>query len=295
MSCKKIDNQNRTDGSVKKTEAVKDWLLFFGELVKASVDGVVEFWRPAKKEEAPVEEPVCIPETDDVIEFPIQDCEEEDALELEEITEEIEEPECGPTAKELKQQVKALKRAQKIARKEEKSAKKAEKKEQKLLKKQTKQEKTEEKKQQKSEKKAEEKAEKKLKKDQKKAGYIPKNMILSETEKKFYDGIRSAVGLRYVVKARVAMADVLRRGDGTKCKDEALGEMDFGVFDLQNRLKVLIEIRGLKRKGHQSQKTYRKVRKLCKKTGIPVVTFWAKYGVLTDYIKERMQDYLNVL
>ena len=43
------------------------------------------------------------------------------------------------------------------------------------------------------------------------------------------------------------------------------------------------------------RKTYKKVRKICKKVGIPVVTFWAKYGVLNDYIKERMQDHLNVL
>jgi len=287
MCFKKLDNPNRTDGSAKKTEAVKDWILFFGELVKASVDGVVEFWGEDKKEAETVVQPVVTPEAD-VIDL----CEElNEEVELEETAEKVEEAVSGPTAKELKQQVKALRRAQKLARKEEKKALKVEKRGEKLLRKQEKQERDQDKKQKKNE----HKAEKQQKKDQKKAGYIPKNMILSETEKKFYDGIRSAVGLRYVVKARVAMADVLKRGDGTKCKGESLGEMDFGVFDLQNRLKVLIEIRGLKRKGHQSQKAYRKVRKLCKKAGIPVVTFWVKYGVLTGYIKERMQDYLNVL
>jgi hypothetical protein len=70
--------------------------------------------------------------------------------------------------------------------------------------------------------------------------------------------------------------------------------MDFGVFDLQNRLKVFVEVRGMRRRGKQRRRVYKKVRKICKKTGIPVVTFWAKYGVLNDYIKERMQDYLSL-
>ena len=202
------------------------------------------------------------------------------------------------TSKELKRLSKLEKKAEKQEKKEEKQAKKAEKKALKAEKKEEKQaakleKKTEaeEKKQQKSE----EKAEQKLAKKQLKAGYVPKDVILSETEKKFFDGIKSAVGLRYIVKPRVALSDVLKKEDGSKCKNEKLGEMDFGVFDLQRHLKVFIEVRGIKRRGRQSKKVYRKVRKLCKKAGIPVVTFWAKYGVLTDYIKERMQDYLNII
>ncbi|MBR7098861.1 MAG: DUF2726 domain-containing protein [Clostridia bacterium] len=118
---------------------------------------------------------------------------------------------------------------------------------------------------------------------------------MTGTEKQFIDGIKSAVGLRYIVKPRVALSSVLKKENGEQCKDEALGEMDFGVFDLQNRLKVLIEIRGMKRRGKQNRKAYKRARKLCKKADIPVVTFWAKYGVLNDYIKERMQEYLTIL
>ena len=189
-------------------------------------------------------------------------------------------------AKEMRQQAKKIKKMAKRAKREENRVKKCEKKlakqEKKAIKAENKQEKRTV------------KAEIKQEKARMKSGYVSKSVILSETEKRFYDGIKTAVGLRYVVKPRVEMADVLKRGDGAKCKDEQLGEMDFGVFDLQLRLKVLVEIRGLKRRGKQSQKMYKKVRKLCKKAGIPVITFWAKYGVLTDYIRERMQDYLNV-
>lgn len=278
---KKFGNHRKTDRTDNpKTAAVKDWVLFLGELVKASVEGVKEFWGNPK-ETASVELP-------SVEESVVEAAEEvEEILEAEEIVddcvdEEETTEEARTCAKELRKQAKMIRKMAKRAKREENQIKRSEKKLKKL-----------EKKSLKAEKKLE-KAERKEEKAQKKAGYISKNVILSETEKRFCDGIKSAVGLRYVVKPRVAMADVLKRGDGSKCKDEQLGEMDFGVFDLQFRLKVLVEIKGLKRRGKQSQKVYKRVRKLCKKAGIPIVTFWAKYGVLPEYIKERMQDYLNV-
>ena len=274
-------------GTAKYAGPVKDWVLFFGELVKASVDGVVEFWRPDEKTAPESDAPIAadfeeiLEGSDGADEADLCDecCEEDEA-----------EAVAEPDSKELKRQAKLMKQAAKQAKKQERAADKAEKKAAKLVKKQAKQEISDAKKLEKDEKRETEKQEK----AQKKMGYVPKNVILSETEKKFFDGIRSAVGLRYVVKPRVELADVLKRGDGTKCEDEQLGVMDFGVFDLQQRLKVLIEVKGMKRRGKQNKKAYKKTRKLCKKAGIPVVTFWAKYGVLTDYIRERMQDYLNL-
>ncbi len=286
--CKRnCDGHNEKNGAAKRVGLAKDWLLFVGELVKASVDGVVEFWR-ADEELKADETASAVFECADVVsdggaceeELGGEACAEDDGAETV----------VGPNAKELKRQAKLMKQAAKQAKKEEQTAKRAEKKAAKQEKKQAKQEISDAKKLEKDEKREAEKQEK----AQKKMGYVPKNVILSETEKKFFDGIKSAVGLRYVVKPRVEMADVLKRGDGTKCQEEQLGVMDFGVFDLQYRLKVLIEVKGMKRRGKQGRKAYKKTRKLCKKAGIPVVTFWAKYGVLTDYIKERMQDYLNI-
>lgn len=283
---------NREKGETKrkiaeKTAAAKEWIVFFGELMKASVDGVTEFWSKEEKSEAVVQQP-----TEEPVEEVAPDEEDDDVVveDEEELDPESETEEETVSAKELRKQAKQMKKMARRVRKEEHRAHKAERKLKKLEKKTAKADKKQEKKQAKDEKKEANRQEK----ARKKSGYVSKNMILSETEKKFFDGLKSAVGLRYLVKPRVALADVLKRGDGSKCKDEQLGEMDFGVFDLQYRLKVLVEIKGMKRRGKQSQKNYKKVRKLCKKAGIPVVTFWAKYGVLPDYIKERMQDYLNL-
>jgi DNA repair exonuclease SbcCD ATPase subunit len=317
MSCKNPDNKKCTGGSVKKSDVAKEWILFAGELIKASIEGVVEFFggEPADEKKpdatAPALEEAVVEVVEEVAEIPELEeeavaCAEEEAPIL--------------TAKELKQQAKELERAEKLAKKEEKRAQKAEKKAEKLIlkaekekndqikkaekqkndqiKEEEKKQKSEEKKlekQLKKEEKQEQKEQKSEKKAQKRSGYRPKNMVFSETEKRFYDGIRAAVGLGYIVRPRVQIAKVLKRGDGTKCNDEDLGEMDFGVFDLQNRIRVLIEVRGIKRKGGQSRRTYRKVRRLCKKAGVPVVTFWAKYGVLKKYIKERMKDYMDIL
>ena len=269
-----------------KVKLVKEWVLFLGELVKASVEGVAEFWGKSEETKPVVVQAPVVEVVEAVAEDILEQNDEMDDL-VEEYEAEVAAVEQARVcAKELRQQAKKIKKMAKRAKREEDRVKKCEKKlakqEKKAIKAENKQEKRTV------------KAETKQEKAKMKSGYVSKNMILSETEKRFYDGIRNAVGLRYVVKPRVSMADVLKRGDGSKCKNEQLGEMDFGVFDLQLRLKVFVEIRGLKRRGKQSQKMYKKVRKLCKKAGIPVVTFWAKYGVLPEYIKERMQDYLNV-
>lgn len=280
-------DRNGKCGIAKQAGLVKDWVLFFGQLIKASVDGVVEFWSTDEKTTSESGAPV-VADFEEIVEG--SDGADETDLCDESCEEDEAEAVAGPDSKELKRQAKLMKQAAKQAKKQEKAADKAEKKAAKQVKKQAKQEISNAKKQEKDEKRETEKQEK----AQKKMGYVSKNVILSEIEKKFFDGIKSAVGLRYVVKPRVEMADVLKRVDGTKCGNEQLGVMDFGVFDLQQRLKVLIEVKGMKRRGKQNEKAYKKTRKLCKKAGIPVVTFWAKYGVLTDYIRERMQDYLNL-
>lgn len=283
MCCKNSDNQNRVNGSAKKKEAVKDLILFFGALVKASVEGVVEFWGKGTAEAQPSAEPVYGTDVgaDDRL-----------YVEIEELPV-YEEPACAPTSRELKAQMKTLRREEKLARKEEKRELKAAKKEAKLLKKQENRLKKEEKKQRNCEKKLE-KQEKKEPKDVQRVRYIAKNRILSKTEKKFLDAIRSAVGLGYVVKTRVAMTKVVRHADGTKCKGEDLGEMDFGVFDLRNRLKVMVEVKGMKRQNQQSQREYREVERLCREASIPVIFFKAKHAKRTKYIKRRMRDFLNI-
>ena len=289
---RKDQEANRSNNP--KVMLVKEWVLFLGELVKASVEGVVEFWSPADQGETVAQ----LPEEEQV--DAAEELLDETVEEIEEIVEDVETSEIDAAqeracAKELRLQAKKIKKMAKRAKREENRIKRSEKKLEKQAKKAVKAEKKQAKKQAKQVKQQEKKEKQvKQKKTKKKSDYVSKSVILSETEKRFYDGIKSAVGLRYIVKPRVELAGVLKRGDGTKCKDEQLGEMDFGIFDLQHRLKVFVEIKGLKRRGKQSQKTYKKVRKLCKKAGIPVVTFWAKYGVLPEYIKERMRDYLNL-
>ena len=141
----------------------------------------------------------------------------------------------------------------------------------------------------------EEPVEKKPKRVRRRGKYVSKSRILSTQEKAFARGLRTAVGPLHIVKVRVPLASVLRHDDGSKCKGEDLGDMDFGVFDLGNRLRVLIEVKGIKRQNKQSPARYRKVRRLCRKTGIPVVTFWARNGVLPDYFRERIREYLRIL
>ena len=367
MSCKNPDNQNREKAPVKNTEVIKDWFLFFGELAKASVEGVVEFFGKEKPVDCAPVEVVQTPEV--VVAAPV-----EETLEIVEEPREAIEESVTPTAKELMQQAKAqakeekrakkaAKREAKLLKKQERAQKRAEKKQAKQLKKeekkQAKQLKAEEKKQadllkkkeqdqndlQKKEEKAEkkqvkkepveendtddkaklkakkrkaklkekkakqkaklkeqkakQKAEQKIRKEENRprtfGAYVAKSRILSTQEKVFARALRRAAGPLHVVKIRVPMKSVLRYRDGSRCKCDRLGDMDFGVFDLGNRLRVLIQVKGMKRQNKQSPAKYCKVRRLCKKVGIPVVTFRIKGDVSADYIRERIREYLRLL
>ncbi len=285
MCCKNSDNQNRVDGAVKKTEAVKDLILFFGTLVKASVEGVIEFWGKEKTEVQTSVAPACAPETNDADLY----IEVEEAPVYEEL---IEADERDLSVEELKLQMKMLKREQKLARKEEKRALKAEKRAARILRNQENQLIKEEKKQRNSEKKLANK-EKKTQKGVRRVQYISKDRVLSRTEKKFYDALRAAVGLGYIVKPRVDLSDVLVHEDGSSCEDDDLGEMDFAVFDLLYRLRFFVEVKGMRRQEQQSPKTYREVERICRETSIPIVYFKIKHCNRPEYIKKRVQDFLN--
>ena len=308
MSEKKYEVRKPVNIKAETKGLVKDWLLFFGEIIKASVEGVVEFWGKKEEPAEPVVEALPVVDTEELSE------EDEEILAVVEEAEEAEaaeEPaeEVVLSRRERRRAKKLAKRearrAAKLARKEEKKAKKEAKKAAKAAKKAAKagvavEEKADEQKAADQKKlpkgkKADQKADKPVKKS-KRHRYVTKDLVMMKKERAFYDGIKSAVGLRYVVKARVPLNTLVKKSDGKRCKkNEDLGQMDFGVFDLKNRLRVLVEVRGMRRKGRQSKKMYRRARRICRRAGIPVITFWAKYGVIPSYIKTRMKDYMKLL
>ena len=87
MSEKKYEVRKPVNIKAETKGLVKDWLLFLGEIIKASVEGVVEFWGKKEEPAEPVVEALPVVDTEELSE------EDEEILAVVEEAEETEEAE----------------------------------------------------------------------------------------------------------------------------------------------------------------------------------------------------------
>lgn len=78
-----------------------------------------------------------------------------------------------------------------------------------------------------------------------------------------------------------------------KYRLELFRVIDFGIFDQEYKLCVLVEINDPSHETPERERD-KKVVEICKEAGIPLVTFWT-YGVNPEYIRSRLRYFLPLL
>ena len=124
--------------------------------------------------------------------------------------------------------------------------------------------------------------------------YTAKESLLTDCEKEYFFAIKKIVGENYVVQPQVNLASVVCKEDHGRYRNELFRNIDFGVFDANYSLKVLIEINDQSHEAYERRKRDLKVREICNKAGIPLVTFWTKYGVNLIYMKKVLSRYIYI-
>jgi hypothetical protein len=124
--------------------------------------------------------------------------------------------------------------------------------------------------------------------------YTPKKSIMTNCEKAYYKAIKEIIGSEYILQPQINLASVIEKTSNERYQNELFRNVDFGVFDHDFRLIVLIEINDQTHIQMDRKIRDAKVHSICEEAGIPLVTFWTQYGVNVQYMKERLSQYLMI-
>ncbi len=123
--------------------------------------------------------------------------------------------------------------------------------------------------------------------------YVAKDSLMTECEKKFFNVVKGLVGDNYIIQPQVNLASVVDKESARKqYRNELFRNIDIGIFDLNYKLIVLVEINDPSHETYQRKKRDAKVAEICKSSNIPLITFWTKFGIDEEYIKKRLKEYL---
>ena len=123
-----------------------------------------------------------------------------------------------------------------------------------------------------------------------------KKELLTEYEKYFYNIINNNFGNDYVIMPQVNLASVVNKiKDFPKqYQNELYRNIDFGIFT-KNTLSplLLIEINDKTHEQKERQDRDKKVRDICYKANIKLITFYSKYDNKPDYVINRIKNELT--
>ena len=114
--------------------------------------------------------------------------------------------------------------------------------------------------------------------------YYVKECLLTPTELEYLRVIRALLGNDYLVLPQVNLASVIDKKGDSNFRNELFRNIDFGVFNKDFKPLVLIEINDNTHFRKDRIERDKKVATICKKAGIPLVTFWVKDGISVDNI-----------
>ena len=125
--------------------------------------------------------------------------------------------------------------------------------------------------------------------------YSLKNSIMTECEKDFFAVFKEIIEPQYTIQPQINLASVIDKEHHTKYRNELFRNIDFGIFDKNYSLILLIEINDQSHTQSHRIDRDNKVKSICADAGIPLITFWTKYGIDKEYIYNRLLEYLPLL
>ena len=125
-----------------------------------------------------------------------------------------------------------------------------------------------------------------------KSTYV-KKCLITQAEKNFYNKLlRATYKYDVIVQPQVNLASVIDK-QYAKYRNELFRNIDFGIFDKNYNLLVLIEYND--HTHYQSGRKYRdiQVKQICDLAGIPLLSFWTHFENKPEYLESRIKEYLE--
>lgn len=122
-----------------------------------------------------------------------------------------------------------------------------------------------------------------------KVSYIPKK-FLSNCE---YDFFRKFISLEDEINVHIVpqvnLASIIEKKSESRFNTELFRNIDFGIFNADySKILLLIELNDDSHNNYYRKKRDIKVKDICSKAGIKLITFYTKYPNESNYVKDRI-------
>lgn len=115
-----------------------------------------------------------------------------------------------------------------------------------------------------------------------------KKALLTKAEISFYNKLKG-IDANYIVVPQVNLAAVINKGK-SRYRSELFRNIDFGIFDKEFNLLLLIELNDNTHNEYKRKKRDIKVRKILRDAKIKLLTFYTKYPNETNYFINRVMN-----
>lgn len=119
-----------------------------------------------------------------------------------------------------------------------------------------------------------------------------KRKLLSQSEISFYRKLKKIETLgNFIVLPQINLASIITKAG--KYRNELFRNIDFGIFDSNFDVLLLIELNDKTHKQYNRHKRDLKVQEICKNCNIKLITFYTSYPNEETYVINRILKELN--
>lgn len=126
----------------------------------------------------------------------------------------------------------------------------------------------------------------------KRVRYSLKSSYLTPTETKYYEALVRIAGDEFLVFPQINLAAVINK-DSKGYRTELFRNADFGFFTRDFQPILLIEVNDSSHDRADRAERDKSVNKICKKAGLPLITFRTRDGVDENYMRKVVGKYLS--
>lgn len=122
-------------------------------------------------------------------------------------------------------------------------------------------------------------------------GIYHKKELITNCEKEFLIRLNKIFKRKYIIQPQTPLRMIISKdGDELgKYASELNRYIDFGIFNKNYELQVLVELNDKTHELEERQERDLKVQNICKQANIPLITFWTYEKLTNEEIKHRIE------
>ncbi|GHW02407.1 hypothetical protein AGMMS50249_1930 [candidate division SR1 bacterium] len=114
--------------------------------------------------------------------------------------------------------------------------------------------------------------------------------LLTDTEKSFLDTMKPLEDYGITIVPQVCLASIVNKNSNSRRQNELYRIVDFGLFDADYNLLLLVELNDASHKEYSRRKRDNKVSEICGEAKIDLMTFYTDKPNKQEYVLHRISE-----